>query len=79
VRGDVGNSSDERPVILDKGIAFKNERLAGHITLSKGERSPLAELAANLLRGAPRASSRRVAGRGDRGGRAALAARLRAP
>jgi len=28
---------------------FKNERLAGHITLQKGERSPLAELAANLL------------------------------
>ena len=28
---------------------FKSERLAGHITLSKGERSPLAELAANLL------------------------------
>ena len=28
---------------------FRNERLAGHITLSKGERSPLAELAANLL------------------------------
>jgi PhoH-like ATPase len=28
---------------------FKDERLAGHITLSKGERSPLAELAANLL------------------------------
>ncbi|MGB8932217.1 MAG: PhoH family protein [Anaeromyxobacteraceae bacterium] len=28
---------------------FKNERLAGHITLGKGERSPLAELAANLL------------------------------
>jgi PhoH-like ATPase len=28
---------------------FKNERLAGHITMSKGERSPLAELAANLL------------------------------
>jgi PhoH-like ATPase len=28
---------------------FKQERLAGHITLSKGERSPLAELAANLL------------------------------
>jgi PhoH-like ATPase len=28
---------------------FQNERLAGHITLSKGERSPLAELAANLL------------------------------
>jgi PhoH-like ATPase len=28
---------------------FKNERLAGHITLAKGERSALAELAANLL------------------------------
>ena len=28
---------------------FRNEKLAGHITLSKGERSPLAELAANLL------------------------------
>jgi PhoH-like ATPase len=28
---------------------FKSERLAGHITLGKGERSPLAELAANLL------------------------------
>lgn len=28
---------------------FRGERLAGHITLSKGERSELAELAANLL------------------------------
>ncbi|HET9552927.1 MAG TPA: PhoH family protein [Anaeromyxobacteraceae bacterium] len=28
---------------------FRNERLAGHITMSKGERSPLAELAANIL------------------------------
>jgi PhoH-like ATPase len=28
---------------------FRHERLAGHVTLSKGERSPLAELAANLL------------------------------
>lgn len=28
---------------------FKSERLAGHITMNKGERSPLAELAANLL------------------------------
>ena len=28
---------------------FKTERLAGHVTMSKGERSPLAELAANLL------------------------------
>lgn len=28
---------------------FRSERLAGHVTMSKGERSPLAELAANLL------------------------------
>jgi PhoH-like ATPase len=28
---------------------FRDERLAGHITMSKGERSALAELAANLL------------------------------
>ena len=28
---------------------FKEERIAGHITLTKGERSALAELAANLL------------------------------
>jgi PhoH-like ATPase len=28
---------------------FKQERLAGHVTMNKGERSPLAELAANLL------------------------------
>lgn len=28
---------------------FKNEKLAGHVALSKGERSELAELAANLL------------------------------
>jgi PhoH-like ATPase len=28
---------------------FKPEKLAGHITLSTGERSALAELAANLL------------------------------
>jgi PhoH-like ATPase len=28
---------------------FRQEPIAGHITLSKGERSPLAELAANLL------------------------------
>jgi PhoH-like ATPase len=28
---------------------FKTERLAGHVTMTKGERSPLAELAANLL------------------------------
>jgi PhoH-like ATPase len=28
---------------------FRTERIAGHITLVKGERSELAELAANLL------------------------------
>ncbi|MFZ4576978.1 MAG: PhoH family protein [Myxococcota bacterium] len=28
---------------------FKHEPLAGHVTLTKGERSPLAELAANIL------------------------------
>jgi PhoH-like ATPase len=28
---------------------FKDEPLAGHVTLTKGERSPLAELAANIL------------------------------
>ena len=28
---------------------FKNEKIAGHITMTKGERSPLAELAANML------------------------------
>ena len=28
---------------------FKDQRIAAHITLNKGERSPLAEAAANLL------------------------------
>ena len=28
---------------------FKGEVVAGHVTLSKGERSPLAELASNVL------------------------------
>ncbi len=28
---------------------FKGEALAGHVTLMKGERSPLAELSSNLL------------------------------
>jgi PhoH-like ATPase len=28
---------------------FKNEAIAGHVTLTKGERSPLAEIASNLL------------------------------
>lgn len=29
--------------------AFRNEEIAGHVTLTQGERSPLSELAANLL------------------------------
>ncbi|MGL4402822.1 MAG: PhoH family protein, partial [Fusobacteriaceae bacterium] len=28
---------------------FQNEKIAGHVTLKKGERSPLAEIAAKLL------------------------------
>jgi PhoH-like ATPase len=28
---------------------IKGQDIAGHVTLTKGERSPLAELAANLL------------------------------
>ena len=28
---------------------FKHQTIAGHVTLNKGERSPLAELASNLL------------------------------
>jgi PhoH-like ATPase len=28
---------------------FKNEPIAGHVTLTKGERSPLAEIASNIL------------------------------
>jgi PhoH-like ATPase len=35
--------------LIHVAYRFKAERLAGHITLTKGERSPLAELAANLL------------------------------
>jgi PhoH-like ATPase len=30
-------------------VRFRGEEIAGHVTLAKGERSPLAELAANLL------------------------------
>jgi len=30
-------------------VRFRGEKIAGHVTLAKGERSPLAELAANLL------------------------------
>jgi PhoH-like ATPase len=28
---------------------FRGQNIAGHMTLTKGERSPLAELASNLL------------------------------
>ena len=28
---------------------FRGQNIAGHVTLTKGERSPLAELASNLL------------------------------
>jgi len=28
---------------------FRSERIAGHVSLSKGERSALAEISANLL------------------------------
>ncbi len=42
----VDSASNGLSVVADR---FRNERIAGHITLSKGERSDLAELAANLL------------------------------
>ena len=42
----VDSSSNGLTYVVEK---FKNQEIAGHITLSKGERSPLAELAANLL------------------------------
>ena len=42
----VDSSSNGLSIVADR---FRNERIAGHITLSKGERSELAELAANLL------------------------------
>jgi PhoH-like ATPase len=42
----VDSSSNGLSMVADR---FRNERIAGHITLSKGERSELAELAANLL------------------------------
>ena len=60
---------------------FKNEKIAGHITMAKGERSALAELAANLLLGpcAARGSSHEADGTGRRchPGRAAVTARRR--
>jgi len=42
----VDASSNGLSIVADR---FRNERIAGHITLSKGERSELAELAANLM------------------------------
>ncbi len=35
--------------LMIAGERFRGEKLAGHIVLAKGERSELAELAANLL------------------------------
>jgi PhoH-like ATPase len=42
----IDSSSNGLTYVVEK---FKGEDIAGHVTLSKGERSPLAELAANLL------------------------------
>ena len=42
----VDSASNGLSVVSDR---FRNEKLAGHIVMSKGERSELAELAANLL------------------------------
>ena len=42
----VDSASNGLSVVSDR---FRNEKLAGHIVMSKGERSALAELAANLL------------------------------
>lgn len=42
----VDSASNALTIVADR---FKQEKLAGHIVLSKGERSELAELAANLL------------------------------
>ncbi|PLX96213.1 MAG: phosphate starvation-inducible protein PhoH [Desulfuromonas sp.] len=42
----VDSASNGLTYVVEK---FKGEQIAAHVTLSKGERSPLAELAANLL------------------------------
>jgi PhoH-like ATPase len=42
----VDSSSNGLTYVVEK---FKGQEIAGHITLTKGERSILAELAANLL------------------------------
>ncbi len=42
----VDSSNNGLTYVVEK---FKNEKIGGHMTLSKGERSPLAELASNIL------------------------------
>ena len=42
----VDSSSNGLTYLVEK---FRNENIAAHVTLTKGERSELAELAANLL------------------------------
>ena len=42
----IDSSSNGLTYVVER---FKNEMIAGHVTLNKGERSKLAELAANLL------------------------------
>src|SRR4030066_1569057 len=42
----IDSSSNGLSYVVER---FKNEAIAGHVTLSKGERSELAERAANLL------------------------------
>ena len=42
----VDSSNNGLTYVVDK---FKNEKMAAHITLTKGERSPLAEMATNIL------------------------------
>jgi len=42
----VDHASNGLSVVADR---FKRERISGHVVLAKGERSELAELAANLL------------------------------
>ena len=42
----VDSSSNGLTIVTDR---FKKERVAGHVVLSRGERSEFAELASNLL------------------------------
>ena len=50
----LGGGQNARAGSVNNGLTylvekFKHEPLAAHVTLTKGERSPLAELAANIL------------------------------